>query len=124
MASRFAIAKDYDNLLPVMEKIGFIQKGEQVSTRELDEMLRPYVEPLQVEVFHYTRKWLQKMTVADMDRSVAQVRTARQMDIPAALAIPMRVIASNIAISCQLNARIPARRLASELIPGFADEAA
>ncbi|MGE2692700.1 macrolide-binding ATPase MABP-1 [Mycolicibacterium pulveris] len=122
MATRFAIAKDYDNLLPVMEKIGFIQKGEQVSTRELDEMLRPYVEPLQVEVFHYTRKWIQKMTVADMDRSVAQVRTARQMDIPAALAIPMRVIASNVAISCQLDARIPARRLAIELIPGFADE--
>ncbi len=31
---RYALAKDYDNLLPTMEKIGFIQKGqkgEQVS---------------------------------------------------------------------------------------------
>ena len=54
-----------------MEKVGFIQKGEQVSIREMDDMLRQYVEPLEVEVFHYTRKWLQKMTAVNMDRSVA-----------------------------------------------------
>ena len=110
------------------EKIGFIQKGEQVSKREIDDMMRQYVEPLEVEVFHYTRKWLQKMTAhltdVNMDRSVAQIRTARQMDIPAKLAIPMRVIASNVAISCQLDAHIPTRRLCTELVPGFADEAA
>ena len=29
------------------------------------------------------------------------------MDIPAKLAIPMRVIASNVAISCQLDAHVP-----------------
>jgi hypothetical protein len=55
---------------------------------------------------------------------VAQIKAARQMDIPAKLAIPMRVIASNVAISCQLDAHVPAKRLATELIPGFADEAA
>jgi predicted unusual protein kinase regulating ubiquinone biosynthesis (AarF/ABC1/UbiB family) len=107
-----------------MEKVGFIQKGEQVSVREIDDLLRQYVEPLEVEEFHYTRKWLQKMTAVNMDRSVAQIRTARQMDIPAKLAIPMRVIASNVAISCQLNAHVPVRALAAELIPGYAEEAA
>ena len=73
-------------------------------------MLRQYVEPLEVEVFHYTRKWLQRMTAANMDRiAPGQIRAARQMDIPAKLAIPMRVIASNVAISCQLDAHVPAR---------------
>ena len=91
---RFALANDYDNLMPTMEKIGFIQPGEQVSVREIDDMLRQYVEPLQADVFHFTRKWLQKMTAVQMDRSVAQIKTARQMDIPVKLAIPMRVIAS------------------------------
>ena len=121
---RYALSKDYDNLLPTLEKIGFIQKGEQVSIREMEDMLRQYVEPLEVEIFHYTRKWLQKMTAVNMDRSVAQIRTARQMDIPVKLAIPMRVIASNVAISCQLNAHIPTKALAVELSPGFAEEAA
>ena len=37
-----------------MEKIGFIQPGEQVSVREIDDMLRQYVEPLQADVFHFT----------------------------------------------------------------------
>ena len=118
---RYSLEKDYDHLLPAMERLGFIQQGEQVSTRELDDMLRQYVEPLEVEVFHYTRKWLQKMAARNMDLSVDQIKTARQMDIPAKLAIPMRVIASNVAISCQLDAHIPTRALATELIPGFAD---
>ncbi len=121
---RFALANDYDNLMSTMEKIGFIQPGERVSVREIDEMLRQYVEPLQADVFHFTRKWLQKMTAVQMDRSVAQIKTARQMDIPVKLAIPMRVIASSVAISCQLSAHVPVKAIALELVPGFADEAA
>jgi predicted unusual protein kinase regulating ubiquinone biosynthesis (AarF/ABC1/UbiB family) len=119
---RYALEKDYDKLLPTMEKVGFLQKGEQIPPREIDDMLRQYVEPIQVEVFHYTRKWLQKMTAMNMrpERAAGQIRAARQMDIPAKLAIPMRVIASNVAISCQLDAHIPTRALAAELIPGFA----
>jgi predicted unusual protein kinase regulating ubiquinone biosynthesis (AarF/ABC1/UbiB family) len=121
---RYALNKDYDHLLPTMEKGGFIQKGEQVSAREIDEMLRQYVEPVEVDVFHYSRRWLQKMTAVDLDRAAGQIRAARQMDIPVRLAIPMRVIASIVAISCQLDAHVPVRRIAAELVPGFADEAA
>jgi predicted unusual protein kinase regulating ubiquinone biosynthesis (AarF/ABC1/UbiB family) len=121
---RYAQEKNYDLLLPTMENAGFIQKGEQVSVREIDDMLRQYVEPVEVEVFQFTRKWLQKMTAVNIDRSVAQIRTARQMDLPPKLAIPMRVIASVVAISCQLDAHIPVRALATELVPGYAEEAA
>jgi predicted unusual protein kinase regulating ubiquinone biosynthesis (AarF/ABC1/UbiB family) len=124
LATRYALNDDYDNLLTTMQKIGFIQQGEQVSKRDMDDMMRQYVEPLEVEVFHYSRRWLQKMTADNMDRSVAQIKAARQMDIPAKLAIPMRVIASNVAIACQLDAYVPVKKLAAELIPGFAHEAA
>ena len=48
----------------------------------------------------------------------------RLYHLPAKLALPMRVIASNVAISCQLDAYIPTRALAAKLIPGFAEEAA
>jgi predicted unusual protein kinase regulating ubiquinone biosynthesis (AarF/ABC1/UbiB family) len=121
MITRLARDKNYDLLLPTMERAGFIQPGKQVSVRDIDEMLRQYVEPIEVEVFHYTRKWLQRMTMVQMDRSVAQVRTARQMDLPPKLAIPMRVIASVAAILCQLDAHVPIKALTEELIPGFAE---
>ena len=121
MIIRLSREKNYDLLLPTMEKAGFIQQGKQVSVREIDEMLRQYVEPIEVDVFHYTRKWLQRMTMVQMDRSVAQVRTARQMDLPPKLAIPMRVIASVTAILCQLDAHVATRALSEELIPGFAE---
>lgn len=118
---RYAVDKNYDQLLPTMEKIGFIQKGEKVSATDIDDMLKQYVQPLEVEVFHYNRKWLQRMAAVDFDRAAGQIKTARQMDIPAKLAIPMRVIASIVAISCQLDAHVPVRGIAYELVPGFAD---
>lgn len=121
MTIRLAHEKNYDLLVPTLEKAGFIQPGKQVSVREIDEMLRQYVEPIEVEVFHYTRKWLQKMAVSQIDRSVAQVRTARHMDLPAKLAVPMRVIASVGAILCQLDAHVSVRSLSKELIPGFTE---
>jgi predicted unusual protein kinase regulating ubiquinone biosynthesis (AarF/ABC1/UbiB family) len=121
MTIRLAREKQYDLLLPTMEKAGFIQKGQQVSVRDIDEMLRQYVEPIEVEVFHYTRKWLQRMTTVQIDRSVSQIKTARQLDLPAKFAIPLRVIASVGAILCQLDAHVPIKALSEELIPGFAE---
>lgn len=118
---RYAVDRNYDKLLPTMEKVGFIQRGQQVSTREIDDMLRQYVEPLEVPVFHYRRSWLQRMTNVELDRAAGQIRAARQMDIPPKLIIPMRVIASIVAISCQLDAHVPTRRIAEEMVPGFAD---
>ena len=118
---RYALAQDYGPLLHTMEKIGFIQPGERVSAREIDEMLRQYIEPVQTDVFHYTRKWLQKMTAVQMDRSVAQIKTARQLDLPAKLAIPLRVIASTVAISAQLDAHVPVKAIVTQYLTGFAD---
>jgi predicted unusual protein kinase regulating ubiquinone biosynthesis (AarF/ABC1/UbiB family) len=121
MTIRLAREKQYDLLLPTMEKAGFIQKGQQVSVRDIDEMVRQYVEPIEVEVFHYTRKWLHRMTTVQIDRSVSQIRTARRLDLPAKLALPLRVIASVGAILCQLDAHVPIKALSEELIPGFAE---
>ncbi|MCB0927708.1 MAG: AarF/UbiB family protein [Mycolicibacterium insubricum] len=120
---RYAVDKNYDRLLPTMEKAGFIQAGEsaKVSVEDIDEMLRQYVEPLEVPVFHYNRKWLQRMAAVDFEKAPGQLRTARQMAIPPKLIIPMRVIASVVAISCQLDAHVPVRQIADELVPGFAD---
>jgi predicted unusual protein kinase regulating ubiquinone biosynthesis (AarF/ABC1/UbiB family) len=92
-----------------------------VSVLNIDEMLRQYVEPIEVEVFHYTRKWLQRMSAIELDKSVSQIRTARQMDLPPKLVIPMRVIMSVAAILCQLDARVPIKALSEELVPGFAE---
>ncbi len=118
---RYALDKDYESLVATMEKIGFIQPGEQVSVRELDDMLRQHIEPVQTDVFHYTRKWLQKMTAVQMDRSVAQIKTARQLDLPPKLALPLRVIASSVAIAAQLDAHVPVKEVVLQYLPGFAE---
>lgn len=121
MSIRLAREKNYDLLLPTMEKAGLIQKGQQVSVRDIDDMLRQHVEPVEVEVFHYNRKWLQRAAAQRIDRSMSQMRTVRQLDLPAKLAMPMRVLASVGAILCQLDAHVPMKALSEELIPGFAE---
>ena len=121
MMIRLARERQYDLLLPTMEKIGFIQKGEQLSIEAIDEMLAQYVEPVEVPVFHYTRKWLQKHAAENMERAPQQLKMARQMDLPVNLAMPLRVIASNVAISCQLDCHVPVAEMAERLIPGFAE---
>ena len=118
---RLAQEKQYDLLLPTMEKVGFVRKGEQVSLEAIDEMLAQYVEPVQVPVFHYTRKWLQRHAAANMERTPQNLKMARQMDLPAQLAIPLRVIGSTVAISCQLDCHVPVREMAETLIPGYAE---
>ena len=118
---RLAQEKQYDLLLPTMEKVGFVRKGEQVSLEAIDEMLAQYVEPVQVPVFHYTRKWLQKHAAANMERTPQNLKMARQMDLPAQLAIPLRVIGSTVAISCQLDCHVPVREMAEKLLPGSAE---
>lgn len=121
MMIRLARDKKYDELLPAMERIGFIRKGEQLPHEAVDEMLAQYVEPVQVPVFHYTRKWLQKHAQSNMQNAPQQLKMARQMDLPASLAIPLRVIGSTVAISCQLDCRVPVASMAEQLIPGFAE---
>jgi predicted unusual protein kinase regulating ubiquinone biosynthesis (AarF/ABC1/UbiB family) len=120
-AVRYARDKDYDRVIATMRKGGFIQKGREVSVREIDEMLRQYVEPVEVEVFHYSRKWLMRMAGKQLERPVEQLKTARQLDLPPKLAMPMRVLASTTAIMCQLDAHVPIKRLSEELVPGFTD---
>jgi predicted unusual protein kinase regulating ubiquinone biosynthesis (AarF/ABC1/UbiB family) len=120
MMIRYALEKNYDLRLPAMERIGFIRAGEQLSVEAVDEMLAQYVEPVEVPVFHYTRKWLQRHAAQNMERAPQQIKMARQMDLPASLAIPLRVIGSTVAISCQLDCHVPVQAMALELIPGFA----
>ena len=117
---RLAKDKNYDELLPAMERVGFIRAGEEVSIEAVDEMLAQYVEPVEVPVFHYTRKWLQRHAQSNMERAPQQLKMARQMDLPVSLAIPLRVIGSTVAISCQLDCHVPVASMSEELIPGFA----
>ena len=113
---RYALDKDYANLIPTMKKAGLLQQNEEPSHRDVDDMLRQYIEPVEVEVFHYTRKWLQRMAAIDMDKAAGQIKLSRQ------LAIPLRVIASTIAISAQLDAHVPTKAIVTEYLTGFAPQ--
>ena len=126
LATRYALHDDYENLQAAMQRDRVHPEGRaglQPRDGRDDEAVRRTARGRGVPLHA-------KVAAADHRREhetgprSGQIKAARQMDIPAKLAIPMRVIASNVAISCQLDAHIPAKALATELVPGFAEQAA
>ena len=98
------------------------RRAEQVSVRDIDEMLRQYVEPVEVEVFHYTRKWLQRMTTSQ-HRPVGVADQDGPADGPAAQARDPDAgdrLGRRDPVSAG-RARADQRACHEELIPGFAD---
>ena len=122
MTIRLARDKNYDLLLPTMEKVGLHpEAASRCRSATSTKCCASTSSPSRSRSSTTRRKWLQRMTVGQIDRSVSQIKTARQMDLPPKLAIPMRVIASVAAILCQLDAHVPIKALSEELIPGFAE---
>jgi predicted unusual protein kinase regulating ubiquinone biosynthesis (AarF/ABC1/UbiB family) len=120
--ARLASEKNYDQLLWTGEEFGIIQRGQQVSIDDVEYQLRQYVEPLEVDVFHFTRKWLQRITATPLQRPIGpQIKVARQLDLPPKLAMPLRAIVWTVAIGCQLDAHVPVKAIARQLVPGFAE---
>lgn len=80
MMIRLARDKNYDLLLPTM--VGLHPARRAAAADAVDEMLAQYVEPIQVPVFHYTRKWLQRHAQSNMENAPQQIKMARQMGLP------------------------------------------
>jgi len=90
------------------------QRAESLRAQQLDTESKLADAQSKLEQIEY------QLRPENIERAAGQIKAARQMDIPPKLVIPMRVIASVVAISCQLDAHVPTRRIADEMVPGFA----
>jgi hypothetical protein len=61
------------------------------------------------------------MATIDMDKAAGQIKAAWQMNIPPKLAIPMRVIASVVAIRVSWMPMCRSARSPTTWSPGFSD---
>lgn len=67
---RLARDRNYEELLPTMEKVGFIPARRTAVAGGHRRDARPVRRAVEVPVFHYTRKWLQRhAAAANMERA-------------------------------------------------------
>jgi predicted unusual protein kinase regulating ubiquinone biosynthesis (AarF/ABC1/UbiB family) len=82
--------------------------------------LAPFVEPLQSETFHFTRRWMQKQAMRVGNTRSQDFRTGRSLNLPPQYLLLHRVLGGSTGILCQLDAELPVRDLINRWQPGFA----
>ncbi|MFT4044524.1 MAG: AarF/UbiB family protein [Gordonia sp. (in: high G+C Gram-positive bacteria)] len=120
---RLARDKRYDELVEQMIRAGFIlrSRAERVSPEDIEAYLKPYVDPLYSESFHFTRKWLQRAAGKATDVRGEVYKTSRNLNVPKHYVMVFRVLAGCVGISAQLDAEAPYRAIMEKWVPGLAD---
>ena len=120
---RLARDKKYDELKELMVQADFIRASHvnKVSAADIETYLKPYVDPLYTESFHFTRKWLQRAAGKATDVRGDVYKTSRHLNVPKQYVMVFRVLAGCVGIAAQMDAEAPYRAIMEKWVPGVAD---
>ncbi|MFT4200396.1 ABC1 kinase family protein [Gordonia sp. (in: high G+C Gram-positive bacteria)] len=118
---KLARDRQYDELRDLMVETNFIQRSHanKVSAEDLEAFLRPFVDPLYVDDFHFTRKWMQRAAGNATDVRGDVYKTSRYLNVPKEYVMLFRVLLGCVGIASQLEAHAPYRAIVSEWVPGI-----
>lgn len=108
---RLARDEDYDSLFPILRSEGFIPGDLAISAEGVRDFLAPYVDPLRVESFHFTRKWLRRTSGIALDPNGTQFQTGRKLSLPPHYLMLFRVLLGVVGICAQMEAQAPYRAI-------------
>lgn len=119
---RLARDQKYDELKELMVETDFIRRShaDRVSAEDIEAYLKPYVDPLYTESFHFTRKWMQRAAGKATDVRGDVYKTSRNLNLPKNYVMVFRVLAGCVGIAAQLEANAPYRAIMEEWVPGLA----
>ncbi|GED98924.1 ABC1 kinase family protein [Gordonia crocea] len=117
---RLARDRDYDQLRDLLVATNFIQPSHasKVTAEDLEAYLKPFVDPLYTDEFHFTRKWLQRAAGNATDLRGDVYKTSRNLNVPKNFVMVFRVLLGCVGIAAQLEAHAPYRSIMSEWVPG------
>ncbi len=120
---RLARDKKYEELKELMVQTDFIRRShvDRVNAADIEAYLKPYVDPLYTESFHFTRKWMQRAAGKATDVRGDVYKTSRNLNLPKHYVMVFRVLAGCVGIAAQLEANAPYRAIMEKWVPGLAD---
>ncbi|MGN6473612.1 MAG: AarF/ABC1/UbiB kinase family protein, partial [Mycobacteriales bacterium] len=84
------------------------------------DYVRPMIEPVAAEHFHFTRSWLRHEAARVADPRSPAAQLGRKLNLPPEYLLMHRVGAGSIGVLCQLGADIPYGAEVRRWIPGLA----
>jgi predicted unusual protein kinase regulating ubiquinone biosynthesis (AarF/ABC1/UbiB family) len=117
--ARLAIEGDADAVLEGLRSEGFVKADAEIDAKELLEYVRPMLDPLAEEEFHFSRAWLRKEAARLGDPRSPAYQLGRQLNLPPSYLLIHRVTLGSIGVLCQLEATARYREVVEEWQPGF-----
>jgi predicted unusual protein kinase regulating ubiquinone biosynthesis (AarF/ABC1/UbiB family) len=119
--TRLALDGRSAELLDLLRNEHFIRPGTTLEASDVLRYLSPFTDPLRSELFHFTRRWLQKQAGRVGDTRGQDFRTGRSLNLPPQYLLIHRVTAGATGILCQLDAHVAVRAIVERWQPGFTD---
>ena len=116
---RWALAGKAEAVLADLRGEGFVRPSVQVDADGVLDYLRPLLEPVASDRFHFTRAWMQEQAARIGDPRTEANRLGRQLNLPPAYLLIHRVTIGSIGVLCQLDAAGDWRSIVEEWLPGF-----
>jgi predicted unusual protein kinase regulating ubiquinone biosynthesis (AarF/ABC1/UbiB family) len=110
--------RDRSALHRIAADAGLLEPGT-VDPAALMALLDPYLEPLRVPEYRFTRSWLQEQTRRASDPLSSAARTQRRLSIPARHLLLQRVTTGLVGVLCSLGATVPVDDEARRWLPGY-----
>ncbi len=119
---RLAVQDRPDDLVSLMTIAGYVGRGDRLSPADAMHFLRPFVEPLRQETFHFDRAWMQGIAETYTNLRGKEFQTSRAFTLPPEYLMIHRVLSGSVAILCQLDAEAPFRAVIRRWAPDMVDE--
>ncbi|MFL6138565.1 MAG: ABC1 kinase family protein [Frankiaceae bacterium] len=121
--ARLALAGEAQQVFDGLRAEGFIPAGVSVDVEPAAvlDYVRPMIDPLAQEEFHFTRAWLRREAARVADPRSPANQLGRQLNLPPSYLLIHRVTLGGIGVLCQLGATVAVRGEAQRLLPGFAE---
>lgn len=117
--ARLALDGDAIGVLEGLRDEGFVTPDADIDPDGLLNYVRPMLEPLTVEEFHFSRAWLRKEATRLGDPRSPAYQLGRQLNLPPSYLLIHRVTLGSIGVLCQLDATARFRAVVERWQPGF-----
>ncbi|WP_040633486.1 ABC1 kinase family protein [Mobilicoccus pelagius] len=113
-----ALEDDAESVLAGLREEGFVRPHIDVDADELLDVIDPFIDPLRVPEFCFTRDWLRTHAERYRDPRSVDFRTSLRLNLPPDYMMIERVWAGGIGVLCQIDGVVPARAVLANGLPG------
>jgi predicted unusual protein kinase regulating ubiquinone biosynthesis (AarF/ABC1/UbiB family) len=113
-----ALAGDGEEVVRGLKQEGFIKSKIDIDPDKLLSYLLPFLEPVTVDGFRFSRAWLRAQATRISDPRSAHYYTGLQLNLPPRYLLIHRVWLGTIGVLCQLEAGGPWRDELNTWLPG------